>query len=280
VVIYESATGVAPDKLPLQGVKPSVVFSVPITDLAKQHAGTDKAKNIVFAGLLAGWFGIGRESVVAGLRKKFAKEGVEVVEGNPVRFRRASILPTPIRSRKTANSPRHKTKTAPSCSRMATTCAVRRRCSPVARFLADIDWPTRTISYLRKKTGTLARFTISKALEKVLHQFQHGAHFVWNPNPSHFNFLVGDNGHRLKVKAVFTFIHRQFHIFCDLPLLWCGIPIGNLPNHKRLNTKLRFRLHAFLFARQLQSGWRTPDQPAQQIPLVLSGGCFARLNCQ
>jgi integrase len=34
----------------------------------------------------------------------------------------------------------------------------------------DIDWQTRTLSYLRKKTGTLAQFTISAALEKVLQQ--------------------------------------------------------------------------------------------------------------
>src|SRR6516162_6972852 len=82
IVIYESNTGVEPDKLPLQGVKPSVVFSVPITEMAEKHAGTNKAKNIVVAGLIAGWFGIGRESVLAGIRKKFAKKGPEVVEGN------------------------------------------------------------------------------------------------------------------------------------------------------------------------------------------------------
>ena len=34
----------------------------------------------------------------------------------------------------------------------------------------DVDWQTRTISYLRKKTGSLAQFTISRALEKVLQQ--------------------------------------------------------------------------------------------------------------
>lgn len=82
IVIYESQTGVAPDKLPLEGVTPSVVFSVPIAEMAQKHAGTDKAKNIVIAGLLAGWFGIGRESMLAGIRKKFAKKGATVVEGN------------------------------------------------------------------------------------------------------------------------------------------------------------------------------------------------------
>ena len=34
----------------------------------------------------------------------------------------------------------------------------------------DVDWQTRTISYLRKKTGSLAQFTVSHALEKVLGQ--------------------------------------------------------------------------------------------------------------
>ena len=82
IVIYESNTGVAPDNLPLPGVKPAVVFSVPITAMAAEHAGTDKAKNIVIAGLLAGWFGIGRESMLAGIRKKFGKKGAAVVEGN------------------------------------------------------------------------------------------------------------------------------------------------------------------------------------------------------
>jgi 2-oxoglutarate/2-oxoacid ferredoxin oxidoreductase subunit alpha len=82
VVIYESNTGVAPDKLPLEGVTPAIVFSVPITDMAQKNAGTDKAKNIVVTGLLAGWLGIGRESMLAGIRKKFAKKGATVVEGN------------------------------------------------------------------------------------------------------------------------------------------------------------------------------------------------------
>jgi 2-oxoglutarate ferredoxin oxidoreductase subunit alpha len=82
IIVYETGTGVAPDKLPLEGVTPTVVFSVPIADMAQEHAGTDKAKNIVVVGLLAGWFGIGRESTLAGIRKKFAKKGAAIVEGN------------------------------------------------------------------------------------------------------------------------------------------------------------------------------------------------------
>ena len=86
IVIYESNTGVVPDKLPLAGVTPSVVFSVPITEMAQKNAGTDKAKNIVVIGLLAGWFGIGRASMLAGIKKKFAKKGATVVEGNARAF--------------------------------------------------------------------------------------------------------------------------------------------------------------------------------------------------
>jgi len=41
--------------------------------------------------------------------------------------------------------------------------------SDAANFKAeDIDWQTRTISYFRQKTGTLAQFTISQKLETVL----------------------------------------------------------------------------------------------------------------
>ena len=87
MVIYESKTGVAPGNLPLEGVTPTAVFSVPITEMAEKNAGTDKAKNIVVVGLLAGWFGIGRESMLAGIRKKFAKKGAAVVEGNVRAFR-------------------------------------------------------------------------------------------------------------------------------------------------------------------------------------------------
>src|ERR1039457_6350664 len=43
--------------------------------------------------------------------------------------------------------------------------------SDAASFTAeDIDWQTRTISYFRQKTGSLAQFTISTTLEKVLQQ--------------------------------------------------------------------------------------------------------------
>jgi 2-oxoglutarate ferredoxin oxidoreductase subunit alpha len=86
VVIYESRTGVATDALPLPGVKPAEAFAVPITDMAKQGAGSDKAKNTVVLGLIAGWFDVARESILRGIRKKFGKKGPELVEANEKAF--------------------------------------------------------------------------------------------------------------------------------------------------------------------------------------------------
>jgi 2-oxoglutarate ferredoxin oxidoreductase subunit alpha len=85
-VIYDSKTGVAPDQIPLTGVTPAEVQAVPIGDIAKQTAGTEKAKNTVVLGLLAGWFGVARQAIVAGMRKKFAKKSPEVLEGNERAF--------------------------------------------------------------------------------------------------------------------------------------------------------------------------------------------------
>ena len=86
VVIYDSATGVAPADVPLGGVAPREVFAVPIGELAKQSAGTDKAKNTVVLGLLSGWFGVARDTILKGLLKKLAKKGPEILEANQRAF--------------------------------------------------------------------------------------------------------------------------------------------------------------------------------------------------
>jgi 2-oxoglutarate/2-oxoacid ferredoxin oxidoreductase subunit alpha len=86
VVIYESDTRVQPDRLPLEGVTPAVALPVPIQTMAKQHAGTERAKNTVVLGLLSGWFGLAREGILAGIRKKFEKKGEEVLKGNERAF--------------------------------------------------------------------------------------------------------------------------------------------------------------------------------------------------
>ncbi len=86
VVIYESDTRVQPDKIPLEGVIPAVALPVPIQSMAKEHAGTEKAKNTVVLGLLSGWFGLARDGMLAGIRKKFEKKGQEVLKGNERAF--------------------------------------------------------------------------------------------------------------------------------------------------------------------------------------------------
>lgn len=57
----------------------------------------------------------------------------------------------------------------------------------------DVDWTTRTLTYFRQKTGSLAQFTISTALEKVLQQlptngplFPHLSQFTANDRASRF----------------------------------------------------------------------------------------------
>src|SRR5262245_1544157 len=86
VVIYESKTGVAPDQVPLAGVRPAEVVAVPIAEMAKELAGTERAKTSVALGLLAGWLGIAQASLLAGIRKRFAKKGADLVAGNERAF--------------------------------------------------------------------------------------------------------------------------------------------------------------------------------------------------
>jgi 2-oxoglutarate ferredoxin oxidoreductase subunit alpha len=79
-VIYDSGTNVEPGKIPLVGVTPAEVLAVPIEHLAKTVGGTERAKNTVVLGLMSGWLGIGREQMVAGIRKRLAKKNAEVIE--------------------------------------------------------------------------------------------------------------------------------------------------------------------------------------------------------
>jgi 2-oxoglutarate ferredoxin oxidoreductase subunit alpha len=85
VVIYEQKTKVEPAAIPLQ-VKPAIVMAVPMADMAMKAAGTLQAKNNVVLGLLAGWFGFGRQAILEGIRRKFGKKGAEVLQGNEQAF--------------------------------------------------------------------------------------------------------------------------------------------------------------------------------------------------
>jgi 2-oxoglutarate ferredoxin oxidoreductase subunit alpha len=85
VVIYEQKTGVEPAAIPLK-VKPAVVMAVPMSDMAMKSAKTLQAKNNVVIGLLAGWFGFGRQAILEGIRRKFGKKGADVLAGNEQAF--------------------------------------------------------------------------------------------------------------------------------------------------------------------------------------------------
>ncbi len=86
LVLYEERTGVAPDGLPLVGVAPAEAVAVPLTDMARQATGSDKGKSSVVLGLLAGWLGLDREAIAAGIRKRFAKKDDQLVAANARAF--------------------------------------------------------------------------------------------------------------------------------------------------------------------------------------------------
>jgi 2-oxoglutarate ferredoxin oxidoreductase subunit alpha len=85
-VVYDSKTGVAPDQIPLPAVTPREAISIPIGEMAKEAAGTERAKNSVVLGLLAGWTGLNQDSIIGGIRKRFARKSAEVVAGNERAF--------------------------------------------------------------------------------------------------------------------------------------------------------------------------------------------------
>jgi 2-oxoglutarate ferredoxin oxidoreductase subunit alpha len=86
IVVYDANTAVAPDKIPVAGVRPAEVVAVGIEAMAKETVGTEKAKNTIVLGLMAGWFGLAPENIRAGLRKRFAKKGEEIVARNERAF--------------------------------------------------------------------------------------------------------------------------------------------------------------------------------------------------
>lgn len=85
MVIYDSNTGIAPENIPVQ-TKPAKVLSIPIEEMAVANAKTNRAKNTVVLGLIAGWFGIAEDGILTGIRNKFTKKGPEVLKGNEDAF--------------------------------------------------------------------------------------------------------------------------------------------------------------------------------------------------
>lgn len=86
IVIYERKSKFTDDTVPLGGVHPAALVSVPMEEMAMKSAGVQLAKNNVILGLLAAWFGLPRERILDGIRKKFARKGELVLAGNERAF--------------------------------------------------------------------------------------------------------------------------------------------------------------------------------------------------
>jgi 2-oxoglutarate ferredoxin oxidoreductase subunit alpha len=85
VVIYDSASGVTADRLPLD-VQPALAIAVPIEEMAKNIVGSERGKNTIVMGLMAGWFSIAPSSILAGLMKRFGRKSPEILERNQRAF--------------------------------------------------------------------------------------------------------------------------------------------------------------------------------------------------
>ena len=70
----------------MTGLRPGQIVSAPIAAIAKELAGHDAARNTVVLGLLAEWFGVMPDTLLAGIRKRFAKKSAEVLERNERAF--------------------------------------------------------------------------------------------------------------------------------------------------------------------------------------------------
>ncbi len=85
LLIHEAKAGPPPNEID-RGARPNEILAVPITELTKQSAGTDKAKTSIVLGLIAGWFAISEASLLGALKKKFGKKGEGVLEANERAF--------------------------------------------------------------------------------------------------------------------------------------------------------------------------------------------------
>jgi 2-oxoglutarate ferredoxin oxidoreductase subunit alpha len=86
VLIYDTQHAPGPGGPPLAGVMPGEIVGAPIAAIARDLAGHDAAKNTVVLGLMAEWFGLMPDTVLAGLRKRFGKKSAEVLERNERAF--------------------------------------------------------------------------------------------------------------------------------------------------------------------------------------------------
>ena len=86
LVVYDAQYDAPADSQALSGVPAANIIAVPFTDLAKRTAETEKAKNTVVLGVMSEWFGFAPDSLLAGMRRKLARKGPELLEKNERAF--------------------------------------------------------------------------------------------------------------------------------------------------------------------------------------------------
>lgn len=85
-IVMDTADKVSEDEIPIEDDVQCIVYKVPITDLAKEEAGTTQAKNMVMLGVLSELFGLPQEGIREGIRKKFKKKKQSVTDSNLAGF--------------------------------------------------------------------------------------------------------------------------------------------------------------------------------------------------
>jgi 2-oxoglutarate/2-oxoacid ferredoxin oxidoreductase subunit alpha len=86
VLVYDTQDAPGPGLVPLAGVTPAQIVGVPIAAMARELTGHDTAKNTIVLGLMAEWFGLMPDALLAGIRKRFTKKSAEVLERNERAF--------------------------------------------------------------------------------------------------------------------------------------------------------------------------------------------------
>jgi 2-oxoglutarate ferredoxin oxidoreductase subunit alpha len=78
-IVYDSKSQVPPEQLPGSDIR---AWSIPLSDMAEEKAGTVLARNTVALGVAAGLTGLDLDPMQGVIRQNFARKGQAVVDGN------------------------------------------------------------------------------------------------------------------------------------------------------------------------------------------------------
>jgi 2-oxoglutarate ferredoxin oxidoreductase subunit alpha len=89
VVIYDADTGVPPERVPLAGVRPADLVAAPIAALAREHGGSERARNTMALGLLSIWLQLPADALLTAIRRRLSAKSLELAERNVSAFEAA-----------------------------------------------------------------------------------------------------------------------------------------------------------------------------------------------